>query len=1105
VGGASAIPLGYASGLLVQARDAINVAQSSGFLSSLEVETRGSGTGSISIVDAGFPGLSINRVGGALELMGLSPVGPATFGLITLDGSIVVKSDIANVGALTLNAAHGLDSTADLMIQASGGARSVSAESYDLRAGRDLVIAAGSLSGDNVTVAATGSTGHAFLYAGNDVSVTGAGGFALVSHAASGWTQFVNAGHDLRVVGTTGPTGASAAITSAGHQNLDAGNDLAILAGSGDGAFAKIEAALSQSGGFNNLSVIGGGNNASAQLAAGTYQSFSYVTGAVVVQGGAGSNAFAELVANTSSQTLGSGYYGTDSVLVQGGTGSNAYASVRAGGTQNVQSSGDISVLGNSGTGSSAEIKTTGDQTVGSASTYFNDPTNNILVQAGSSGTARILAGGGQTVDGSGNISVLGGPAAGMTASIETTGGNQSIGTSSPYFYDATDNLLIQGGTGSGSAAWIKASGFQSINVGGTISVLGSSGSGADAELVSTGSGQQIGSTTDAYYNDPTGDILVKAGSGGIARIQAFGSQSIMSGGNLTVEGGTAPNMTASIESTNGSQSIGNTYIFSNDPSGNILVQAGTAAGTSAMIKAATGQTIDAGGTITLTGTLAGASAQIINTAGSQTIGNVNSYYYDQTDSITLTAGSAAGSEARIETTGSQNVSTAGNIVITGGVGDDSGASMDAGTGQSITAFGTLTIVGGSGSTPGGNGSGIGNDVSGSQTVSIGGDITITGGATGSETGIGNFGTGFQSITSSNGSLVVLAPAGTPNVDGVVGIESQAGGQSIQVANGSITVDNAGAVAAYIISAGNQSITAQSMSVSLSSPNSLLGTGPYAFVSATGDQTITLNGDGLTPGTATLSVVNLSSQPTSLAAISADANQIIAMDYNAAGQVKIGDVTALGISAITSSGDHTMVAGSLLIQGGASVDANSFLMAPSGTMLISTLYGPVELKGGTDGGAYIDPILLSVVSNGSVQLLAGTNSTANASISAGTFNLAATTGDLNLVNSTTSSAVASIAADSFSFAGPGNVNLTGGTITVSTGGTIDVVGNCNGCDTNLIGPFSVTAFVPPPTDFAALVAGEILTITDAAGGVFDVYVDEDGNLVLTTRRLNQCY
>ena len=121
------------------------------------------------------------------------------------------------------------------------------------------------------------------------------------------------------------------------------------------------------------------------------------------------------------------------------------------------------------------------------------------------------------------------------------------------------------------------------------------------------------------------------------------------------------------------------------------------------------------------------------------------------------------------------------------------------------------------------------------------------------------------------------------------------------------------------------------------------------------------------------------------------------------------------------------------------------------------------------------------------------------------FNLAATTGDLSLINSTTSSATAAITANTFNFSGPGNVTLSGGTVTAANPSTINITGLCNNCTTNLIGPFTVTAYVPPPVNFSALVVGDILTLSELSTGPFEAYVDESGALVLTRRRLNQCY
>lgn len=1063
VGASGAIPISYAKKLVVNAQDTINISQDAGVLSDLEITTTGSGSGTLGISNTNFSGLSLVRNASNLELSGLSPVQLASFSLTALDGSIFVTGDISNVDALTLNAGYNLNSTADLVIQAGVEApRSISANTYNLRAGRDLLITAGANAGENVSVTQLGTTGYNYLYAGRDIKVTADGGSALVSHAATGHWQYLNAGHDLRVTGgSAGITGASAAITASGNQSIVLGNDLVIQAGSADGASAKIEASQSQSGsGIQNLSVLAGGINASALLKAGTSQSFSQIAGAITVQGGTGADAFAQISATSSNQTLGttssSGGSATDSVAVLGGSGDRAFARISAGGSQSIYAA--------------------------------KDRTNTAA---------------------SGNITVMGGSGIDATAEL-TAGSSQTVGSQDDYCYyygcvDPTKNILVQGGIGSGALASVRATGFQSIYAGGTISVLGNSGAGALAEVRSTAGGQSIGST-ETSSNDATDSILVQAGSGGIARIQSQGNQTLMTGGDLSVIGGTAANMTAAIESLAGSQTIGDTYLYSNDPSGAILVQAGSASGSAAWIKAATGQTIDAGGTVTLTGGPAGAYAEISTTAGTQTVGNVNNYYYDQTDSITLTGGTAAGAYAKISTGGTQNLRSSADVTLTGGVGVNSGAQLLAGTGQNLTAYGKLSMTGGNGTGTGLQATAI--RTSGNQTLNVTGDITVTGGSGLADTWIYQAGSGAQTINA-GGNLTLISPLASPNVN-VTSIEGLGSAQTITV-GGSLNVDNQAGWITYIAASGNQTINADSLAVSLSSTS---GSNPFAGLSASGDQVINLRGDQATIGTATLSVRNTSGAANSMAAVSAVGDQTILMNYDAAGLVSIGDVSGQGLSKISAGGDLTLVAGQLLLQGGATAGSDAKLLAgdqppnaPTGTMLVSSLYGPVELKGGAAGGAYIDPAQLDVVSNGSVLMLAGTSSSANTNITADLFNLAATIGNLSLFNSTTSSATASITSGTFNFVGPGAVNLLGGTITATAPSTINVTGLCTNCDTNLLSAdlFTVQSYVPPPAILGASIVPDILALTDLTLDMFELVFDEDGNLVLTKRRLNQCY
>ena len=947
-----------------------------------------------------------------------------------------------------------------------------------LYAGHDLQIVAGNLAGSNAQMVGT----YIDARAGNDIVVQANGGSALLSQTSNNYsTQNVQATNDIRVTGgSLGVTGATATINSLlTGGSMNAGNDLLIQAGTADGARASIVTAGSQYVYANNLSVLGGGDNAHAVLQ-GNYQDMQRVYGNVVVQGGTGAASYAEVVATGSSQYIGSQYtyyYNpTDSVLVQGGSGAGSYASIKAAGYQEVQAgistgTGNISVMAGGGVGANAEIVSlTGGQTIGGTSTYYYVPTNSILVQASGTGTARIKAAGSQTISGDGNISVLGGSAIGMDASIESTGGSQTIGSSTSY-----------------------------------------------------------------YYSTPTDNILVQAGAGGSAYIRALGSQNVQMGGNLSVLGGSGPGTTAFIESTGSSQNVGYTYIYSNDPNGNVTVQAGSGSGAAAWIKAATGQTIDAGGNISVTAGGPGAFAEIVTTAGSQTIGNINNYYYDQTDVISLQGGNGANAWAKIGTGGTQNVLSANGITMAGGAGDLSGALMLAGTGQTVTTYGALSMTGGSGSAPGMNETAIRNSTSGSQTVTVSGNIAMSSGGFGSDTWIKQGGTSLQTVSAGGALTLQSLTANT----GVTSIESGAGGQFIS-AGDVITVDNQAGWITYIASGGDQTINAQSMSINLASAS---GAAPLAGVVATGIQTVLLSG-GVDP--ASLTITNASAAAGSTAKMTAGGNQVISLfgpKYTNAGKLQIGDVNGQGASLVQAGGAQTIVAGELLVQGGATVAAKASLLS-TGAILISTLNGPIQVLGGVAGAAEIDPPTLDAVSNGSIIVAGGTATSASASVTADFINMTATNGNMAVIGGAalpggvmlppgvgTGLGAASITAlgtsvsgsvttpGTFSFTGSGNAFITpnsaGATITALGGININVPGFCFVCAApNLLvtDPLMLVLTVGSlsnPTPPLANIDSNILYAfsTDQVFGFDDLYQADDGTWIFGSRRrgLNQCY
>ena len=555
IGAGNTLNIDRANTLNLTARNTIDTAVT-GTLTNLSVDTFGSGTGSVSITSPNHTGLSIVRSGGGLALGALSPSSAGTFSLTARDGNLTVNGNLGNLTGLTLNAGNGYNATGDLMIAASGGLpRSVTATgNLNLRAGRDVLLSAGGGAGENLAIQGATTT----LQAGRDILLTANAGSASLAHTGGGW-QTLQAGRDIKLTGGSLATGASVAVTSAGLQQFNATGDFELKAGSSDNAFARAQATSSQYVYANNFSVLGGGNSAFAEMT-GSYQDFQNIDGNAVIQGGSGTGAYAR-VASTGSQYFGYTYtyYGnnpTDAITVSGGTGNGAYASLRATSSQTINGGGDISVLGG-GSGAYAEI---------------------------------------------------------------WSGGSQSVGDTASYYYDPTANIVVQGGSGANASASIRAASGQTIEAGNSINVTAGGASGAFAEIFNATSGTQtIGNYSSSYYNDATDAITLTAenASGAHAEIRNDGgNQNVYASQSITLTGGNADNADALL-SASASQTVA-TYA-------NLVLTGGTAVtpglNLTGLYAAGTSQEVSASGNITLTGGGAGADVNIRKTGtGTQTL-----------------------------------------------------------------------------------------------------------------------------------------------------------------------------------------------------------------------------------------------------------------------------------------------------------------------------------------------------------------------------------------------------------------------------------------------------------------------------------------------------
>lgn len=287
-------------------------------------------------------------------------------------------------------------------------------------------------------------------------------------------------------------------------------------------------------------------------------------------------------------------------------------------------------------------------------------------------------------------------------------------------------------------------------------------------------------------------------------------------------------------------------------------------------------------------------------------------------------------------------------------------------------------------------------------------------------------------------------------------------------------------------------------------------------ISAGDKQDIVLTGNG-TAGSAFLNIFNRSSAVEAMAQVSAGGKQTVKMDYGSAGKLQVGDVTGQGATRLTAGGDQELVVGSLLVQGGAAVGSDAKIAAGA-NMLISAIAGAVEVRGGAQGSAEIDPPNISLVSNGDVVVQGGSSTLAHALISGFDITLAATNGNVALTGGPVAGAFANIlAAGSLNIYGSGNLAITpnagGASATAAAPGGNNVVvgGSCIGCASGLVGTYNITVG-PVLTDpvqnaLANSVPRQMLSLLDGLQGIYGILkLPEDGEITvdLTRRRLPQC-
>lgn len=531
---AAPITVSNARSLVLESTDEIAIDMANTVLTNLQIISKASGSGNISLANnPGYDGFSLSRVDNNFEL-GAVQQRSGHFHLVATDGGINLAGNIT-LAALTLDARS---AGADIVIAEADGARNhVISGSVNIQAGQDLLIQSGS--GSNQTVQL--QTGSATLNAGRDLKLQAQGASLALSSTGS---QTLSAGRHIDILAGTG-TDATTVVEATSSQSIQARSSdntgrLMIAAGSATGAAVRVQAGGTQTLRAQDFSLLGGqGSGATAELF-GQTQNLANIHGALMVKGGSALEASAEISA-TGSQTIGNQNQWfsdpTDSVTVQGGSQLGTFARIVSASTQSVYAAGNIEVLGGQGDGAYAEIRSGASQSIGSTNTWYGGPTQNVLVQGGSGGIARIQAQGSQSVYGSRDISVIGGSGVGMTAAIQSMTGSQTIGDTRTGSYDPTDNVFVHAGSEDGASAWVRAASGQTIDAGQAIEVTGSANKAAFAEISTsaTGGTQTIGNRTSG--NDQTDRITVTGGgvAGANALITAGGQQVLRTLGMLAI------------------------------------------------------------------------------------------------------------------------------------------------------------------------------------------------------------------------------------------------------------------------------------------------------------------------------------------------------------------------------------------------------------------------------------------------------------------------------------------------------------------------------------------------------------------------------------------
>ncbi|MBX3669928.1 MAG: filamentous hemagglutinin N-terminal domain-containing protein [Rhodocyclaceae bacterium] len=968
-----------------------------------------------------FPGLSIQRGSGELVLGALTAPA-ASFSLTGLNGNIRVNGDL-DLNSLYLSAAG------SLLVQTSGGPRSVRAQRATLTSGTDLIASAGAAAGESLHIEAVQQLR---LSIGGDLWLSASGGQVEVLGPDS---TALETGRDFILAGGSGVDAYARFVARGASPPFVIGGKLSILGGHGDGAYADLNISSSLYAPAPALMAYGlelaagRGADAYASLSSGN----TTIYGDVQISGGSGNGAYARVVSSYNGyQRFGTGPTQTrlSNITVEGGsgglsaaTGNTAYAGIYTDGQQILDGVGVVRVVGGGGTGATAEIQAGGYQSIGAQS---------VLVQGGagvdSAAAVRQTGYGyaGQQVSAT-NIALVGGSGAGASASVESEFVAQDLLGSNT---DGTPTTLtVQGGSGgqsaaSGNSAYARLSsgGSQSINNMSHLRVTGGSGNSSVAEIRSAG-------TQDVN----AGSVLVQAGTGAgaAAGLSAEGgSQSLVASTGLTLIGGTGAEAYVRNDCLS---TFLCSYVSQYITTGGALqIHGGTGSGMGltggAFLQAASGNQTILAASLDIKSGRNFASARIAADNG------VAQFVSIEGDAdITTSAGANSGNQSGISgTTLSQVVNVGGALRIHNDHGAERvGVWADpvavAAELQQVVIAQRLSV--------------LNESAQGSALVQSGGrqSIGTSASCAGADCGINLAANGGGSalIAAAGDQLIIAAVTESTNYEGAMPVR----------------VGNAAALGPATISAGG-ALTLIASELSVQGGTSAAS---VAKVQAAGTMDISTLGGSIR--------------------VSGGSGGAAAIEHVAAAPVPAGTTTTNGAGTIQAGGSLSLAAPGLTVQGAESATV-TLTLQDGGGMDLNSSGGTIT---GTIGGGVVptfDTTRMALVATGDVVVTGGGASSSGASINGGSISIAALRGGLRTLAGTGAAEI-NASAD-INLVSSGNLQLgptsTGGA-TITNAGQLSIGGQvvCTGCITG------ITVLTPGNPGLAILQlpsAGNLVTLAE---------------------------